>query len=271
MKTSPSGLQVTFLLFAITFGAMLATRPLANAIGLPEGFFNTLGNLVAFPLELAFILCIPSLRGLVMEGFRYPLPVRARFEAMALSLLKVSLVFGLWGAIGLWGLHVSQRSTDLQAYGFLLDREAMDARYFATWGLINAALAVSFGPFCEEVIFRGVLYRLWERQWGWGAGALLSALVFSLIHPRNLIPTFLSAILYACLYRRTGSLWATTLCHAFFNLLVTWPLLGHVLQVKPPEAAMTLGPWIPNLVCLALGAMGFLWYVRLAARTPAPH
>jgi hypothetical protein len=100
---------------------------------------------------------------------------------------------------------------------------------------------------------------------------VLSAAVFSLIHQHNMIATFLSAILYACLYRRTNSLWATTLCHALFNLLVTWPLLGHVLALKPPEAAMTLEPWIPNLVCLAIGTIGFLWYVRLAARTPAPH
>ena len=74
MKPSPTGFQVAFLLLAITFGAMLAARPLAGAIGLPEGFFNTLGNLIAFPLELAFIFCIPALRALVREGLRHPFP-----------------------------------------------------------------------------------------------------------------------------------------------------------------------------------------------------
>src|SRR6202008_3369036 len=119
------------------------------------------------------------------------------------------------------------------------------------------------------IIYRGVLFRLWERQWGWIAGALLSATVFSIIHPHNLIQTFLSAILYACLYRRTGSLWAPILCHAFYNFLVTWPLFGHLLMLRPPEAATSLGPWIPHLICLAIGLIGFVMYVGLAARTPA--
>jgi CAAX protease family protein len=131
-------------------------------------------------------------------------------------------------------------------------------------------LAVTLGPFTEEIIYRGVLFRLWERQWGWVTGALLSATVFSIIHSHNLIATFLSAILYACLYRRTGSLWATTLCHASFNLLVTWPLLGHVLALKPPEAAVGFEPWFANLVCLLIGGIAFVLYVRLAARSPAP-
>lgn len=268
---SITGLQAAFLLFAIAFAAMLIARPLSQAIGLPEGSFNTLGNLISFPLEIAFVFAVPQLRALVLEGLRRPLPGRVRVEAMALSILKVVMTFGVWGAVALWGLHVSQRSTNLQVYGFLLDREAMDARYFAAWGLLQAVLAVSIGPFCEEVIYRGVLYRLWEQQWGWVAGAVLSAAVFSVIHPHNLIQAFLSAILYACLYKRTGSLWATTLCHAFYNLLVTWPLLGHVLALKPIEATSELGPWIPNIACLAIGVIGFVLYARLAARTPAPR
>ena len=143
MKTSPTGFQVTFLLFAITFAAMLVTRAAGRAIGLPEGFFNTLGNLIAFPLETRVRLLHPGVARAGAGGSAPPLPRAARAEAMALSVLKVTLTFGVWGAVALWGLHVTQRSTNLHAYGFLLDREAMDARYFATWGLVNAVLAVT--------------------------------------------------------------------------------------------------------------------------------
>jgi membrane protease YdiL (CAAX protease family) len=181
------------------------------------------------------------------------------------------MTFGVWGAVALWGLHVTQRSHELAVYGFLTDRTLIDQRYFTTWGLIGAALAVSIGPIAEEILFRGVLYRLWERQWGWVAGALLSSTVFAIVHPNNLIQAFLSAVLYACLYRRTGSLWASILCHFLYNLAITWPLLGHVLQVKPIEAAASLAPWIPNLVCLAVGSVAFIAYIVLAARKPAPE
>jgi uncharacterized protein len=269
MKTAPTGFQITFLLFALAFAAMLATRPLASAIGLPEAHFNALGHFIVVPLQLAFVFGIPALRNLVLEGYHHPFSPSARMEAAGVAGLKLALTFGIWGLIALWGMHVFQGSSDVRAYGFQVDREAWDAYYFSAWGLVNAAFAVTLGPFMEEMLYRGVLYRLWERQWGWLAGTLLSSVVFSIIHPQNLIQTFLSAILYACLYRRTGSLWATTLCHASYNFLVAWPLLGQVLILKPADAASSLEPWIPNLLCLAAGSIGFIFYVGLTARTPA--
>jgi uncharacterized protein len=271
MKTSPTGFQLTFLLFAIAFFAMLIARAIAPALGVPDPYFNTLGNLIGFPLDLAFILALPALRALAFEGLRQPIAPRARVEAVALSGVKLAVTFGVWGAVALWGLHVTQQSSNLNAFGFLLDRHPMDAHYFSAWGLATAVLAVTLGPFAEEVIYRGVLFRLWERQWGWVPGMFLSSAVFASIHPGNLLQTFLSGIIYVCVLRRTRSLWAPILCHAFYNLLVTWPLFGHLLMLKPPEAATSIAPWIPNLICLGLGSIAAVLYIVLATRKPAPN
>ncbi|QJR12771.1 hypothetical protein DSM104443_03864 [Usitatibacter rugosus] len=268
MKSSPTGFQIAFLLLALAFGAMLATTWLASAIALPSPYYGTLGHLVAIPFQFALVLGIPALRSLVLEGFHHPVSTPQRFEALALAGGKVVLTFGLWGAIALWGLHVTHRANDVTAFGFLTEPTAMDEHYFAAWGLVGAAYAISLGPLIEEVLYRGVLYRLWERQWGWVAAALLSSIVFSLVHPHNLIQTFFSGILYACLFHRTGSIWATTLCHATYNLLIAWPLLGHVLLLKPADASTSLIPWTANLICLPLAIVAFVLYVRLALAAP---
>ena len=269
-KSEPTGFQVTFLLFAVAFAAMLITSWAAKQIDLPEDRFNVLGNLLAFPLEIGIVLAFASIRGLVVEGLSVPLSLHAGKEAAGVAALKLTITFGVWGAVALWGIHVMEHP-ELRAYGFLTSRDAMDASYLSPWGITKALYAVSLGPIIEEILYRGVLYRLWERQWGWIAGAVLSAAVFSIIHPHNLIVTFLSAILYACVYRRTGTLWAPILCHILFNLSVTWPLLGQVLILKPAEAATTFAPWIPNVACLAIGIPGFLYYLWLTARTPVPR
>jgi membrane protease YdiL (CAAX protease family) len=268
MKASPTGSQIAFLLLALAFGAMLATTWLASVLAVPGAYYSTLGHFVVIPFQFALVLGMPALRSLVLEGFGQPFPLQHRFEALALACAKVVLTFGLWGAVALWGLHISHRSSDITAYGFLIDPAAMDEHYFAAWGLVGAAYAVSLGPLIEEVLYRGVLYRLWERQWGWITATLLSSIVFSLVHPHNLIQTFFSGILYACLLHRTGSLWATTLCHATYNFLVSWPLLGHVLLLKAPDASTDLTPWIANLICLALGSIALALYVGLTLRTP---
>ena len=268
MKPSPTGFQIAFLLLALAFGAMLATTWVSNVLAVPSAYYSTLGHFVVIPFQFALVLGMPALRSLVLDGFSQPNSLPYRFEAIALACAKVILTFGLWGVVALWGLHVSHRSSDITAYGFLIDPAAMDEHYFAAWGLVGAVYAVSLGPLIEEVLYRGVLYRLWERQWGWIAATLLSSIVFSLVHPHNLIQTFFSGILYACLLHRTGSLWATTLCHATYNFLITWPLFGHILLLKTPDASTSLNPWIPNLICLALGTIGLVVYVALASKTP---
>jgi membrane protease YdiL (CAAX protease family) len=91
-------------------------------------------------------------------------------------------------------------------------------------------------PLAEEIVFRGVVFRiLLERLKFWGA-ALASAVLFALIHApfwwlsgdkRGL--DLLSALgsmvgyglLFAGLFRWSGSLWSPLLCHWFNNLLNT--------------------------------------------------
>lgn len=256
-RATPTGLQITFLLFALHVAGMLATRPIAEALKVPPEHFNTLGNLVVFPLELLLVLGLPASRELVLEVLFQEPGARGRMEALAGTAVKLALLFGTWGA-----MHAG--------LGASIDFDKADRKYFSGWGAVMAIAAVSLGPLFEEIVFRGCLYRLWERQWGWGAGMVLSAAAFAAIHPQNMPLTFLSGILYACLLRRTGSLWAPFICHASYNLLVTWPILGRTLQeqtVLNPDG-IAAAPWIA--ACLAGGFAGLLAYVHLAARHPAP-
>lgn len=255
-RTQPTGLQVTFLLFSLHFGGMLLARPVAEALKVPPEHFNTVGNLIVFPLELLLIFGLPSTRELVLQVLsRTPRTVE-RFEAVGVTLLKLVLTLGVWGAM-------------YAGLGKSIEFDKADAWYFSGWGAVMAIVAVSFGPLCEEIVFRGALYRLWERQWGWISAMVLSAVAFAAVHPKNMLLTFLSGVLYICLLRRTGSLWVPFICHAAYNLLVTWPILGRTMQELTFSNADGVAalPWVTT--CLALGFSGFLFYVLLAARRPA--
>ena len=76
-----------------------------------------------------------------------------------------------------------------------------------------------FGPFCEEFVFRGVIYRgyknsgpvLWSIFW--------SALLFGLMHLNFNQAAYAIAIgiMFALLVEATGSLWSSTIAHMIFN------------------------------------------------------
>jgi membrane protease YdiL (CAAX protease family) len=82
-----------------------------------------------------------------------------------------------------------------------------------------AFAAIVLAPICEEILFRGILYRV-LKQFGWPRVALVaSSLFFGLIHgnPMTLIPLSFLAVVLALLYDQTDNLMAPIVAHALFN------------------------------------------------------
>lgn len=91
-----------------------------------------------------------------------------------------------------------------------------------------------FGPFCEEFVFRGIIYGSYAdygaRTQPQTAGnaqqrsngvrpILLSALTFGLMHMNfnQAVYAFAIGVFLAVLVEAAGSLWASVFCHMFFN------------------------------------------------------
>lgn len=81
--------------------------------------------------------------------------------------------------------------------------------------------AVLIAPLVEEIIFRGFLYRNLRDTVGKGLAAVVSGLVFGLVHlhPTLILPLTGLGIALALLYEWTGSLWVPIAAHMAFNLL----------------------------------------------------
>lgn len=83
-------------------------------------------------------------------------------------------------------------------------------------------LAVVLAPFAEEIFFRGFLFTGIGNRYGYGWGAVFSALIFAIAHlmqPGAFLPIFLLGLLLAWLYTKTGSIWACIITHSVYNSL----------------------------------------------------
>jgi len=94
--------------------------------------------------------------------------------------------------------------------------------------LLLALLATAVAaPICEEVFFRGMLFRLLRSRVPLWAAVLLSAIAFGLAHASPavsaaLLPTFMyMGIVLAVVYVRTGWLTNNILLHALSNAIAT--------------------------------------------------
>lgn len=96
-----------------------------------------------------------------------------------------------------------------------MEGDILEAPFFLMWFMIGI-----FGPFCEEFVFRGVMYRSYRRSSDRGIDAvLLSAFIFGLMHMNfnQALYAFGIGIFLAFLVEAAGSLWASVFCHMFFN------------------------------------------------------
>jgi hypothetical protein len=80
---------------------------------------------------------------------------------------------------------------------------------------------VVWTPFTEEIFFRGFVFAGLLPRFGSTGAMIVSALIFSVFHiaPGVLIPIFITGLLLAWLYRRTGSLWPCIAAHAGQNAI----------------------------------------------------
>ena len=109
-----------------------------------------------------------------------------------------------------------------------------------------------FGPFCEEFVFRGILYKSYCRcNGGVGSGiaaVILSALTFGLMHMNfnQALYAFALGIFLAFLVEVAGSLWASVACHMFFNsfevvlMYLSSSILGSIYEQAMSETAQTV-------------------------------
>jgi membrane protease YdiL (CAAX protease family) len=91
------------------------------------------------------------------------------------------------------------------------------------WGLVLASVA--FAPVAEEYLFRGLLFRALDHEWGGWRAVVGSALFFAVYHPPlSWIPVGLVGLVLALLFKTTGRLWPCVMLHAVYNATVTLAL-----------------------------------------------
>lgn len=91
-----------------------------------------------------------------------------------------------------------------------------------TWFTFTIAFlsAAVISPIYEEIFYRGFLYKWIRGKCGVGAGLIVSSLIFTVVHipTYNTLPVnFLSGVIFAWTYERSGSIVPGIIIHGLFN------------------------------------------------------
>lgn len=85
----------------------------------------------------------------------------------------------------------------------------------------SVLMIVVIGPFAEEVVFRGFIFSALRDRLGLGWALILSGAIFAVFHvdPKVMLPIFVTGVLLAWLYHKTGSIWPPLVAHSLQNAL----------------------------------------------------
>jgi membrane protease YdiL (CAAX protease family) len=81
-----------------------------------------------------------------------------------------------------------------------------------------ALLAIGFAPIAEEYLFRGLLYRALDREWGGWRALVGGAAFFAIYHPPlSWLPVGLLGLLNAFIFKKAGRLLPCVFSHMAYN------------------------------------------------------
>ncbi|MCG1023498.1 CPBP family intramembrane glutamic endopeptidase [Sutcliffiella horikoshii] len=91
-----------------------------------------------------------------------------------------------------------------------------------TWFTFTIAFlsAAGVSPIYEEIFYRGFLYKWLRGRWGVWAGLIGSSLIFTVVHipTYNTLPVnFISGMIFAWTYEKSGSVIPAMIIHGVFN------------------------------------------------------
>lgn len=140
-----------------------------------------------------------------------------------------------------------------------------------------------FGPFCEEFVFRGMIYRGQKNSGSVFRAIVLSSLLFGLMHMNfnQAAYAFAIGVMFALLIEATGSLWASTIAHMVVNMQQVCLMYiveklspgtytgGMVDEIATKEMLlMAIGPYLlAAVVCTALAVCVLVWIAGNENRT----
>lgn len=170
---------------------------------------------------------------------------------IAIVLMSVALCMGINNL-----LFISNLASLSTAY-----EETMEALYTPSLGIQIVCLGILI-PICEEMVFRGLMYKRLREYSGFIGAMLYSAIVFSFMHVNvvQAIYAFFMAVVFAFVYEKYGSVKAPIVAHISANIAAIfatqYELFDWIMADQMRSGVLTV-------LCAAIAASMYVFIQRM--------
>jgi membrane protease YdiL (CAAX protease family) len=201
---------------------------------------------IILPGLVAFVLPLYLLTSRVTTGFSSEFGLKAP-EAAQTGLVILIAAGSVLPVDAVAGFFEQFRPVDADYINLLI---AIKPKGILSFCALAFGLVIT-GPFAEELIFRGFIQRIFQRNMGPAPAVALSGLIFGISHfDLTLIPgTTALGVIFGYIYLRSGNLFYPFFAHALFNLVSLLRL--HFTSV---DALKSGGVYQPPVLWVLLSA-----------------
>lgn len=184
-----------------------------------------------------------------------PIPsVKGNLGAVALGIVFVALTTGIF-----FSVYEPLRSfMPAWLVSYLLDAPNPFTSETPVWVIVLSLFhIVILAPIVEEIIFRGMaLFAMAQKIGFWGA-AVISSLLFALMHP-DVLGKFIFAMALCYITWQSQSLWPAIIAHFVNNLIAGVALL---LMIGEPASNDMVAPWVGAVIMVVSFGLA-VWLCR---------
>lgn len=206
---------------------------------------------------LAALITIPIIFWMFYKDSK--LEVQAGMVTKKEPVWKYAAIVLIAGAMGL-GLNNLIMLSNLSALSETYTT-TMETLYQPSF-LIQILVLGILMPICEELVYRGMVFKRFRYQLGFGMAAAYSALIFAITHGNlvQILYGFLMGMLFCLLYEKYGSLWAPIVAHVVANVL---SVIGTEYQWFEWIFADPIRVGIITVACAAIASSVYLWIKQI--------
>ena len=153
---------------------------------------------------------------------------------VAIGLLLITPLWNITEGFTVFGLTSLISTVQMEPIAYTPDELRED--------LLSSVHAVLLAPVLEELCYRQLAISSFQRRWVQVVVCVLMALLFGIVHVRNFLGAFLSAMFYSLVFIWTRNIWYAVVLHAGHNLTAT--LLAVYCMLDLGEIQMSKTPVI---------------------------
>ncbi|MFC1565067.1 lysostaphin resistance A-like protein [candidate division KSB1 bacterium] len=222
-----------------------------------------------FPLDIEFLLLeafliLPAVFYLKLN--RYSLIGAFRFRSISFKSVIISVLFGLSLILLLNFLEGQLEFLPMPDWyrdmRYDLADNMMDTLIFKnTYEFIVLSIAVIFSAgLFEEIMFRGLLQQSLENRASPAAAIIVTSLLFSMLHPANVISIFILAVVLGIITYATNSVFPAIIIHSMNNGISLYSLnMLEDIQFDPSAGIpISINVVLLSILVFVLGLRHFL-------------